>query len=267
MSAAAAGARSVRRRLQRRQQTPRQGTRARVPPRDPYLIPQRRLLCSLPPTPPRCFLQLPPPARACLLETLTSNLSSLAASAESLLEEWDSAGSSAVTAHKAALKMTIFLLHCVAAQACDEAERAPAAPAAAGRGRGAAGELIRGLRLCLAARRGGAGLRRGAARAGGNCSHRRPFSATCVFNLPGKSKKRGKRDDDDDDLGDQGDCGAWDWEWGRAAVLRALRPALAADLRALFGGVAGVERAAGLALEMVGCAYTSVQRAACAQCL
>lgn len=60
-------------------------------------------------------------------------------------------------------------------------------------------------------------------------------------------------DDDDGDGADQGRSGgaAWDWEWGRGAVLRALESALSVDLRALYGGLPGVERMAGLALEMV----------------
>jgi len=72
--------------------------------------------------------------------------------------------------------------------------------------------------------------------------------------------RRAALSDDDDDTGDQGAggsgyatsyAGTWDWEWGRAAVLRALQLAMAMDLRALYGGVAGVERMAGLALEVV----------------
>lgn len=163
-------------------------------------------------TPKRSFLRLPPAARAALLEALTSNLESLAASAEALLEEWDGAAAGAVAAHRAAVKMHIFLLHAVATQAADEADRQAAAPAGAAAARPTA-----------AGAKKKAGARRGAAAA----------------------------DDFDDDVGDQGPGGAWDWEWGRGAVLRSLRPALGADLRALFGGAAGVERAAGLALEIV----------------
>lgn len=78
-----------------------------------------------------------------------------------------------------------------------------------------------------------------------------------------KPRKRAGADSDEcDDTGDQGPAGGaggfgggaggWDWEWGRGAVLGALRQALGADLRALYGGVEGVERMAGLALDMVG---------------
>jgi hypothetical protein len=96
-------------------------------------------------TPASCFLRLPPASRAVLLETLTSNLESLTVSAENLLEEWATATAEAVAAHKAALKMHVFLLHCVATQAQEEAERAGPAGAAGGkgaRGGGAAGELV-----------------------------------------------------------------------------------------------------------------------------
>lgn len=77
-------------------------------------------------TPPnlcRCFLQLPAASRMCLLDTLTSNLSGLAASAESLLEEWDTATAEAILAHKSGLKMHVFLLHCLWTQAQEEADR------------------------------------------------------------------------------------------------------------------------------------------------
>lgn len=60
---------------------------------------------------------LPGGARATLVDTLTSNLTSLAASAEALLEEWDAAPPGAAAAHRAALKMHVFLLHCAATQA------------------------------------------------------------------------------------------------------------------------------------------------------
>lgn len=76
--------------------------------------------------------------------------------------------------------------------------------------------------------------------------------------LPVKKKRKGSDDDDDDDCmgrppgAGAAPGGAWDWDgWGRAAALRALAPVVAADLRALFGGAAGAERLAGLALDIV----------------
>jgi hypothetical protein len=66
-----------------------------------------------------------------------------------------------------------------------------------------------------------------------------------------KSRAAALDDDDFDDQSAMGAAGAWDWEWGRAAVLRALGPAMGMDLRGLYGGAAGVERMAGLALEVV----------------
>lgn len=94
-----------------------------------------------------CFSRLAPRDRTALLEALTSNLLSLAASAEALLEEWSEAAPDAVAAHKAALRAQTFLLHCVSAQASDEAERGTgasggAAAAPKGRGSGAAGALV-----------------------------------------------------------------------------------------------------------------------------
>jgi hypothetical protein len=95
-----------------------------------------------------CFLRLPAPERASLLDTLTSNLESLAASASDLLEEWDSATSAAIAAHKNAIKMHVFLLHCAWGQAQEEAERLLGQPSAgsagAGTGAGAAASAGRG---------------------------------------------------------------------------------------------------------------------------
>ncbi|GBF99009.1 hypothetical protein Rsub_11813 [Raphidocelis subcapitata] len=165
-----------------------------------------------------CFSRLPARDRTALVEALTSNLLSLAASTEALLEEWSDAAPDAVAAHKAALRAQTFLLHCVSSQASEEAERGAgaggaAAAAAAPKGRG-----------------GGVAARRGRAAAA------------------------------DEDAGPPSD--GWDWEWGRAATLRALEAVLLVDLAALFGGVPGVERMAGLALDVALAALESKSAAA-----
>jgi hypothetical protein len=189
----------------------------------------------------RCFLRLPVAARAALVDTLTSNLASLATSADALLDEWDAAAPGAVAAHQAALKMHVFLLHCVATQAADEAERgeAPGGTGAAGRaGGGGAAARERG---------------RGPARASHALHCSANLHAACTGARAGAAKagkKKASAAGDDDD-GPGGGGARWDWEWGRAAVLGSLRAAMAVDLRALYGSVAGAERMAGLALDMV----------------
>jgi len=111
--------------------------------------PQRTLHPASSPPPHRtpkrnrsCFLRLPAATRACLLETLTANLVALASSAESLLDEWATATPDAIAANKAALKMHVFLLHCVAMQAQEEAERRVGQPTAAAAPKRAAGESL-----------------------------------------------------------------------------------------------------------------------------